>query len=324
MTFKTSQKLLIGSLTSIIPIGLAAGVVTQAENIQETIKLSKYQPPAEVAKLATETRMSEAGRKIFYLNTPIIEEKKSGLNLCKKAGAKEKTVILGCYVSNRGIFIQKVTDQRLHGIMQVTAAHEMLHSAYYRLSDSEQQQVDAELSRVFAQSKNDRLKKLIAIYRQQDPTVVNNELHSILGTEVADVGDFLENYYKRYFTDRSVVVAYAQKYENTFTKILRQEEEIERQMSAMKPELNRLEASTKQQNNAIVLKRSELNRLQASNNIAAYNSQVAGFNRMVDTYNQQVSTLKQKVNAYNKLVKTYNALSSEEKSLHESLSNGSD
>jgi hypothetical protein len=321
MILKLSDKLLVTALVGIIPVGF--GLVTQAENIRETIQLSKYKPPTEVSKLALDTRMSETGRKIFYLNTPTIEEKKSGLNLCKKEGAKEKTVILGCYVSNRGIFIQKVSDQRLHGIMQVTAAHEMLHSAYHRLSKEERQQVNEELNRVFEQSKNDRLKKLIGIYRKQDPDVVPNELHSILGTEVSNLGPFLEKYYQRYFSDRSVVVAYAQQYESTFNNLLRQAEEIDRQMAAMKPELTRLEESTKQQSSNIERKRAELSRLQASNNIAEYNSQVASFNRLVDNYNQQVSYLKQRVATYNKLVKTYNAVSTEEKSLNESLNNGS-
>jgi uncharacterized protein YdcH (DUF465 family) len=44
---------------------------------------------------------------------------------------------------------------------------------------------------------------------------------------------------------------------------------------------------------------------------------------LVDNYNQQVSYLKQRVATYNKLVKTYNAVSTEEKSLNESLNNGS-
>jgi archaellum component FlaC len=310
-------------MLGVVPIALLLGWKWQGENIRESIQLSKYQPPTEVAKLAIDTKMSETGRKIFYLNTPTIEEKKSGLNLCKKDGAKEKTVILGCYVSNRGIFIQKVNDQRLAGIMQVTAAHEMLHSAYHRLSADDRQRVDQELNKVFEKLNNDRLKKLIAIYRKQDPEVVPNELHSILGTEVSNLGPFLENYYQRYFSDRSAVVTYAQKYESTFSNLLRQAEEIDRQMTAMKPELNRLEASTKQQSSSIEHQRSELARLQKSNNVSEYNSRVTGFNQQVDSYNQQVNRLKQQVAAYNKLVKTYNSVSMEEKSLNESLNNGS-
>jgi archaellum component FlaC len=306
-----------------IPVALLLGWTWQGENIRETVQLSKYQASPEIAKLAVDTKMSETGRKIFYLNTPTIEEKKSGLNLCKKEGAKEKTVILGCYVSNRGIFIQKVSDQRLAGIMQVTAAHEMLHSAYHRLSADDRQQVDRELNQVFEKLNNPRLKKLIAIYRKQDPKVVTNELHSILGTEVPNLIPFLENYYKRYFSDRSVVVAYAQKYESTFTNLMRQAEEIDQKMTEMKPELDRLEASTKQQSRSIEQQRAELNRLQASHRTSEYNSRVAGFNRQVDSYNQQVNRLKQQVAAYNKLVKTYNAVSTEEKSLNESLNNGS-
>ena len=38
-----------------------------------------------------------------------------------------KTAVLGCY-ANREISIFNVTDQRLDGIREVTAAHEMLHA----------------------------------------------------------------------------------------------------------------------------------------------------------------------------------------------------
>lgn len=303
-------------------MALLLGWTWQGENIRENVQLSKYEASPEIAKLAVDTKMSETGRKIFYLNTPTIEEKKSGLNLCKKEGAKEKTVILGCYVSNRGIFIQRVNDKRLAGIMQVTAAHEMLHSAYHRLSADERTRVDRELLQVFEKIDNERLKKLIAIYRKQDPKVVPNELHSILGTEVSNLSPFLEEYYQRYFSDRSVVVNYAQKYESTFSNLLQQAEKIDRQMTAMKPELNRLEESTKQQSRSIEQQRAELNRLQASRRTGEYNSRVAGFNQQVDNYNQQVNRLKQQVAAYNKLVKIYNAVSMEEKSLNESLNSG--
>jgi phage shock protein A len=312
----------IKKLLGLTPLAIGLGVAWQGNNIKETIQLSQYEPPTEVAQLATDTKMSETGRKIFYLNTPTVEERKKGLNLCKKDGAKEKTVILGCFVSDQGIFIQKVTDRRLAGVMQVTAAHEMLHSAYYRLSPAEKAEVDKQLETAFNSLQNKRIKKLIEIYRKQDPSVVNSELHSILGTEVADLNPYLTTYYQRYFADRSAVVTYAQKYERTFTSLSSQAEEVDRQMKAMKPELDRLETEVKTQSSSIEQQRGTLNRLQASNRTAEYNSRVSSFNRQVDNYNQQVNTLKQRVATYNKLVKTYNALSLEEKSLNESLSSG--
>lgn len=306
-------------LLGLTPLMVLGAWTWQGDNIRETIQLSRYQPPQEVAKLASEAKMSETGRKIFYLNTPIIESKKVGLNLCKKKGSHAKTVILGCYVSNRGIFIQKVTDQRLAGIMQVTAAHEMLHSAYGRLANSEREAINRELNQVFSQLKNRRIRNLIEIYRQQDPQVVNNELHSILGTEVANLGTVLETHYSRYFSDRSQVVGYAQKYEQAFEKILRQAEEVEQQINVMKPELTSLEAAVKNGSANLTQQRRELDRLQKANNVAEYNRRVASYNQQVDSYNRQVNSLKQKVATYNRLVKTYNALSSEEKSLNQSL-----
>ena len=51
--------------------------------------------------------------------------------------------MLGCYHSNQdGIFLYNVQDARLAGVQQVTAAHEMLHAAYDRLSTKDKNYVD--------------------------------------------------------------------------------------------------------------------------------------------------------------------------------------
>jgi hypothetical protein len=295
------------NLSVLVACGLGLGWAGFGKTIRETVQLAQYQPPAAVEQLAKATEMSETGRRIFYLFTPTIEDQKVGLNSCKTSDA-EKTIILGCYVSNRGIFIQQVTDRRLAGVME----------AYYRLSESERRQVDAELQQVFKSLKNDRLKSLIELYRQRDPRVVNSELHSILGTEELELSPFLEQYYQRYFTRRATVVAFAKSYEQPFNTLTTQAAEIERQIEAMKVELKRLDDLLVSELSRINEQKGEVAQAQSG---SEYQSKVESINQQVVAYNQHVEYMKQQNEVYQQLVYAYNALYQEEESLNNSLKN---
>jgi uncharacterized protein YdcH (DUF465 family) len=305
---------------ALVPIFLL--IRWQGKYITDSIELARYTPPKAVAELAQQTKMNDNGRRTFYLNKPTIEAKKVGLNFCKKNGA-EKTVILGCYVSNKGIFIQEVTDPRLAGVMQVTAAHEMLHAVYHQLSESEKTQLNKELHQVYDNLQNTRIKKLLEIYKNQDPTVVDSELHSILGTEVSTLSPALEKHYANYFADRATVVAYAQKYEQTFAQIIDKADALDKQLKAMKTSMESKKSAVENESSSIEQQRTQLDQIRSSGNVDEYNSRLSSFNQKVNSYNQQVQVLKEEIANYNKLVSSYNDLSSEEKSLNDSLRNGS-
>ncbi len=293
----------------------------QGKFVRDSVQLARYTPPPEVVALAKQANMSEDGRRAFYLTTPTIEAKKVGLKLCD-SHSTEKTVILGCYVSSKGIFIQKVTDKRLAGTMQVTAAHEMLHAVYHsHLSEGDRKEIGAELVRVFDGLNNPRLKKLIQIYRNRNPEQVSSELHSFLGTEVPNLSPKLEQHYAKYFVDRATVVAMAQRNEQTFAQIVNKAEVIDRQLKSMKADLDRREQSVKEQGGNIEQQRRQLERI-GNGNPEEYNNRLVGFNQQVNSYNGQIQVLKQQITTYNRLVNSYNTLSSEEKSLNESLRNG--
>jgi hypothetical protein len=266
--------------------------------VAQRFQLLNYNPPSEVSQLATQANMSNEGRKVFYLTTPTIESKKVGLKLCTSSDA-EKTITLGCYVSGQGIFIQKVTDERLAGTMQVTAAHEMLHAVYHEhLSSSERTEIDQELLRVFDTLNNPRLKKLIQIYRDRTPSHVSSELHSFLGTEVANLGPKLEQHYGKYFADRAKLVAMAQRKEQLFTGIENKAGGIEQQLQTLKNQIDG-RGKTLQQMSAAGIATEDQKRL----------------------YNAHVEALQQETDYYNQLVGSYNGLSSEGSSLNDSLQN---
>jgi hypothetical protein len=290
------------------------------QDLEDWSKLLRYQPSPAIAKLATATTMTDTARRLFYVNQPTIEAKKLALNLCKST---EHTIVLGCYVPSKGIFLQEVTDPRLQGVMEVTAAHEMLHVAYQRMTFFEQTQIDKQLQLILGKLQNPRILKLVETYNQQDPRSVNNELHSILGTEMRNLGSELEDHYRKYFTNRESIVALSEQYEGVFTALRDKAKIIDQQLVQRKAALEQLAAQVKQEAASVDAERSNLQSSIASSPQSDYNFRVSNFNDRVQGYNQLVARLKEQTETYNQIIKEHNSIALEEKSLVESLENKS-
>ena len=207
--------------------------------------------------------------------------------------------------------------------MEVTAAHEMLHAVYQRMSLFEQSQLNQKLRAVLAQLPNPRILKLVDTYNQQDPSSVDSELHSILGTEVRDLSSDLETYYRQYFTDRSAIVALSERYEGVFAALQDKEKALIQQLATQKLALDRLVAQVKQDAQEMESERSDLQATIAANLHSDYNARVSRFNQRVRSYNQLVSQQREQADRYNRMVVEGKSLALEGKSLFDSLENKS-
>src|SRR5882757_9682250 len=119
---------------------LLGALAYNRQGILDTWKLRNYTIPATGSTLATNDTMTQQARHIFYVNTPQITDKQPFADNCPSG--TEQSVVLGCYHGNQnGIFVLQVADSRLDGVEQVTAAHELLHAAYDRLSSRQKQSV---------------------------------------------------------------------------------------------------------------------------------------------------------------------------------------
>jgi uncharacterized protein YukE len=287
-----------------------------AQDVEDWGKLLTYQPAPEIARIAAATKMTDTARRLFYVNQPTIAADKSAFKLCSRS---ERTIVLGCYVPSQGIFIKSVTDPNLQGIMEVTAAHEMLHVVYQRMSIVEQEEINRKLEKVLDRLQNPRIIKLVQTYNEQDPRSVNNELHSIFGTELRHLSPELEAYYRKYFTDRAAVVAFSERYEGVFTALKEKAQKLNQELTTRKTELERLSAQVEQDAQAVESERSNLETAISTNPQGDSSYLVARFNDRVNSYNQLVSQLKQQTDIYNQLVSEHNTLVLEEQSLVESL-----
>ena len=190
--------------------------------------------------MASRSSMNDNGRFLFYASTPSVQDRNEFNQFCRKI--VEKSAVLGCYTSGQ-IYIYNISDPRLDGIKDVTAAHEMLHAAYDRLSPSEKSEVEAMIETAAAQVDSESLKRKLELYDTTEPTQRLNELHSMLGTEIKSLPPDLETYYARYFTNRLTLVSLSERYEQVFGELEKQQKQLVSELNALVDDINESSAS---------------------------------------------------------------------------------
>ncbi len=321
-TNKQTGKVGLQSLVIVLVflVGLAA-IFSNHQNIRDFWQLRGYAAPAEVATIATQDTLTDYGRKILYVNQPQINHKADFGQYCPDA-SREHTIVLGCYHSDQaGIFLLNVTDPRLNGVKQVTAAHEMLHAAYDRLSNRERQAIDAQLMAYYKNSlKDERLLKTIEAYKKSEPSDVVNEMHSIFGTEIASLPAALEEYYSKYFVKRAQVVAFSAQYQAEFTSRKDKVAAADARLNTLKDQIEGIKKDLEAKQKEITSRQELLVAQRNSGDVDGYNSGVPGYNNMIEDFNNQANSLKGIVAQYNELVASRNAIALEQDQLQKSLS----
>jgi hypothetical protein len=303
-----------------ILITIAAAVLLNLQYIQDSIQYYRYTPDSEVAQLAIDAGMGDRGKFLFYASHPSLSDATSFNHQCGTPDAS--TAILGCY-NGSNIYIYNITDARLEGIRPTTAAHEMLHAAYNRLDEKEKQRINSLLETEYDRLKDDtELAGRMSFYERTQPGERDNELHSIIGTEISQISAELEAYYGRYFSDRSKVVAEHDSYRLVFDQLKTQADELNARIDRMKGEIDQLKATYE----------AKVPVVEAS--IAAFNSKAgsggfedqASFTRErqalvaktaeLDSIRDDINT---KVNEYNALVAELNTIVIETNTLNQSI-----
>ncbi len=196
MNRKTKIELIALALISLI--GLFT--VAYGNEIFDKLHLLRYQPSQAVSDLADDAGMNEKGKILFYRFSPQITSKEDLQNRCKQAAHP-----VGC-VSGNTIYILEPENAVDEQEIIVTAAHEMLHVAYSRLSNSEKELLTEEFSSSLSTAESDIVSDIEA-YRDQDEEIIQDETHSIIGSQAEQISIKLETYYQAYFADRQKAVS---------------------------------------------------------------------------------------------------------------------
>ena len=228
-------RLLVRVMFSIVMIFGGIVAIDRYQEINDWAANLNYTPTAEIANLARKIELTPRAETIFYATRPEVNDADEFNQNC--TNRLEQTAILGCY-KNDSIYIYSIDNQDLNGIVETTAAHELLHAVWARLRESERDDLKVELETEYQRLKTPELEKTMAGYEITEPGQHENELHSILGTEFRDLSPSLERHYAQYFNDRSVVVAFYENYNRRFTELKQRGEEISAEMQDLRSQID--------------------------------------------------------------------------------------
>jgi len=201
------------ALTAIAGQGaLAWGATWVADNrqwISDRAFALQFEPDPELLTYVRDASLTEEGEIYLFASLPEIVPAGEFDRYCSRD--EPGIGVLGCYrLAEKRIYLYDVTDERLEAMEPVIAAHEMLHAAWHRFTTAEQQRLAGLLEEGFAALPDDHpLHERIASYEANDPNSRIPELYALMGTEIAELPEELEQHYRTFFTDRSSVVALA-------------------------------------------------------------------------------------------------------------------
>lgn len=214
--------------------------VSFRQEIKDHFAAVAFDPSVRVSEVSHDLRLTEAGERIFLATHPTVDGSQHFNAQCAGVDHSEQGHVLGCFTQDR-IHLYDVTDERVAGIVEVTAAHELLHATFARLGEGDRAALTAKLRQEYERLSVDdaELRERMSVYEHLSDSAFANELHSVLGTEVRELSDDLEAHYARWFRDRGAIVDTFARYHAVFVDLQRQADEIQAEMTALREDVER-------------------------------------------------------------------------------------
>lgn len=310
----------VGWLLSALIIAAACITWFERQRVIDTIQYYQYTPLSDIKSITEKIQLTDEATFLFYASQPSLETSESFNQYCERQ--ESDSPILGCY-SARMIYLYDITDERLDGIEEVTAAHELLHAVYERLSADEKSRLEPLLDEAYEELADDELERRMEYYDRTQPGEKYNELHSIIATEEEAIDDDLEQYFAKYFKDRGAIVALHTKVDDQFKKLSSEADALAKRINALASSIN---SDTEQYNTGVAALNAE---------VTAFNqraSQPGGFSSQAEfeaqraqlnTQREQLEALRQTVKAnidtYKTLLAQLESINAETASLNASI-----
>ena len=296
-------------ITSLVVLALIAGAFFAYQNrqlISDHFAAQNFTPTAEIVELTARILPTSAGERVFLASEPTLDASQSFNDRCSQVDHSEEGHVLGCFSGGK-IHLFKVTDERLSGIVEVTAAHELLHAAFSRLDASTRSELVQQLQTAFEElsATNPALSERMQVYQGLSGTAYANELHSVLGTEVRLLPPALEVHYAKWFEQRSVIVDFFDSYHYVFTELKERASRLQDELTAMRTDIearsNSYDASVAQFNAEweLFLQRNEA--FEFSDNPAQFYAIRNGFDVRRNALNEDLAGLNADIATYETL-----------------------
>lgn len=261
-------------------------------------------PGAEVSRLAEQLTLTETGRRVFFASRPQIEAARDFEANCDF----EAAIVLGCYGAGR-IHVYDVTDARLAGTVEATAAHELLHAVYERMPADDRGRVDRLVADFVTTLPDDDAN--VTIVADYPASQRADEWHSRVGTSYAALPAELEQHYARIFDDRARVVAFDS---GSMTELEGYTDRIDQLSAELDSASSELAARSSAYDSAIVALDSDIETFNTRASSGGFDSQDA-FDRARSELLKRQSSLESERLSLNAAVADYNATLAELQSL---------
>lgn len=323
MSQQNSNKKTKGIIATLIAccilIAATIAIIYYRQQIIDQIAYWEYTPTSLIASFVDRTAMNSEGKFLFYSAKPQLLGQTQFNKACPTSDSN--MAILGCY-NGQDIYIYNVTNTQLDGIRDVTAAYEMLHAAYKRLSPTDLTKVDSLIEAEYKKQGDAAMKQLVAYFAVSEPGQRDNELFSMVATQLTHISPQLETYYSRYFSNRQVVVSLYNKYIGVFKSLKSRADSLSKQITA-------LSASISSRSNQYNTDAQTLNNDIASFNNLANNN---GFSSQQQFYNARTvlieraaalvatkNSIQADITEYDSLVSEYNSIATQSQKLYNTI-----
>lgn len=276
----------VRTITRLVVLSALILAALNYQLILDQYALATFRPAPAMQQIEARLMLTGRARASFYRAQPQLDEKAAFNRDCE---TQPHELELGCYFHGR-IYVLHIDNPSLVPEMDVVAAHELLHAVWAHASRGQREKLTVELERVYKLVADEDLRQRMAGYAKSEPGEEANELHSILGTEFANLSPMLEEHYAHYFTKRAAIVAAHAIYQRVFDS---RRVELETELSEIRSKKGQLGTLNRQ-----------MEAFRTSGQIAQYNALVPRQNQLVDDINKRIEIYRQGVEEYNALSKS--------------------
>lgn len=190
-----------------------------------------YRPAAEIVNIRNKLNLTGRGEFLFNAAQPELNDAAEFNVNCRQD--ESEVAVLGCYTVGN-IYVYDITDAKLSGIRELTAAHELLHAVWARMSEDERRDLTLPLTQTFDKNQ-DLLGPELESY---DISEKQEELYVRAGTEVKNLPEALEKHFAEIFKDQDLIVSYYEGYIAVFREIKARMEKLTSEMETLKGEID--------------------------------------------------------------------------------------
>lgn len=307
------------TLLTVLIISAAIWVLLHRQYVWDQITVWTFRPDAAVLAIEDRVNFSDRGAFYFYATQPTIAGSDTFNQDCPRQ--EVSSPILGCY-SNGRIYIYDVTNEKLDGIEEVTAAHEMLHGVWERLTTYERDKLTTLLDEAYRNIDDPELKERMDYYARTEPGQLYNELHSIIGTERRSLSGKLEDYYSQFFQDRSVIVGLHEKYSRVFANLTNRAETLYDDMTSLGVTITSASTRYNQSIQQLSIDINSFNQRAQSggfSSVAQFNRERAALIARSNQLENDRATINANITTYNDKYTEYQAIAEELAMLNQSI-----